>query len=493
MTRLCAGWLALVLAAACSPVSDFSNVPDAAIDAPATTPPMIVSSVPENMQAQVSVLTPISLFFDRRLDPASVTPMTVRLRYTYGYAWFYQYAKVSYDDAARKVSVVPNVPMYWSYRYEVRVDGVTDLAGNTLNDGSITFQPYVNELTRAAYYNSSGVISQVYRYEHDANGRSQKTVRYTGAGVDTLWFTADDVVACCPYGNVYAADGRILEYRSYGAGPDTKPNTADDVLSSLSKLEYDATGLLKYEVSYLVGPDGVLGTSDDTIERYTAYEHDENGFQTSYAFYVHPGTDNTWKTPDDRTSSTTDGWGEYTNDAFGNPTRQVYRYVGADLMPRTADDVLASRYEQEFDSYGYQTRGIGYSGPGPDMMWLTADDEVGSWIEFERDADGLNAGYRAHNGVGPDGMWFTADDDTYTYQRITNGPTRQPTEYRSYNNPGPDMMWETADDPVSSYQTLAYDANGNRIDRKIFFAGPDGVFKTADDRVAYDGDLELAK
>jgi hypothetical protein len=497
MLRLRDAWLAVVVtAAACSPVSDPSNVPDAAIDAPDTTPPMLVSSNPANMQQHVSVLSPISLFFDRRLDPATVNMMTVRIRYVYSqYAagFTFQYAKVSYDDAANKISIEPSLPMYNSARYEVIVDGVKDLSGNVVNNARVSFFTYYNAALRTTYYNvTSGVITQAYANELDADGRLAKGVYKNGVGPDMMWHTADDVTACCPYGYVYGPDGRMLEQRSWGAaGPDAKFNTPDDVLTNLYKYEYDAMGLMTTEGSVLAGPDTLLGTADDVPQYYQTYQY-MNGFQTSYAFYDHPGPDNVWKTADDRTQNAGNAWGEYTVDSFGNRTRQIYRQVGPDMTPKTADDFIYIVYDYEYDSYGYQTKQVYKNAAGPDAMWLTADDVVGSWSKIERDASGAMIGRWSYSAIGPDAMWFTADDVPSSHQVYINNADKIMIDQTNYNA-GPDTIWGNADDVPTSYTLWSVDGNGNKIEQRSFGAGPDGKVKTADDRVSYDNDLNTTK
>jgi hypothetical protein len=487
MLRLRDAWLAVVVtAAACSPVSDPSNVPDAAIDAPDTTPPMLVSSHPASMEQHVSVLSPISLFFDRRLDPATVNQMTVRLRYvyvTYAAGFTGQYAKVSYDDAANKISIEPSLPMYNGARYEVIVDGVKDLSGNVVENKRFSFFTFVNSNRRGTYYNTSGVITQAYDYELDMNGRMVKQIYRSAIGPDMLWHTADDVIGCCPYGYTYGPDGRVLDQRSWQtAGPDAKFNTPDDVLTNLYKYEYDMMGMIASDGNVAAGPDTLLGTPDDVPTYYQAYTY-MNGFQTSYAYYDHPGPDNMWRTADDRTQNAGNTWGEYTVDAFGNKTRQIYRQVGADLTPKTADDVINFVYDYEFDSYGYLTKQVFKNAAGPDAMWNTADDVVTSWSKYERDAAGALTGRWSYNGIGPDAMWFTADDVPSSHQVYTNNADKVLVEVASYNA-GPDTIWGNADDAVTSYAQYEIDANGNKLYQRSFSAGPDAKLKTADDRVS---------
>jgi hypothetical protein len=493
MIRLRDACLAVMVTAACSPVFDPSNVPDAAIDAPDPSAPKIVSSYPDNMQAQVSVLTPISLFMDRRMDPASITQMTVRLRWIYSNTGYqYQYVKVSYDDAARKISIVPNQPMYASYRYEVIVNGVKDLVGNELTDGRVNFLTYVNYPTRYTYYNANGTVSSGNVYQLDMNGRPQKVLGITGTGPDNVWHSADDVISCCVTQYTYAPDGRQLEYRYMGnVGPDAKPNTADDIATSVTKYNYDAMGLQTDTTYTAAGPDGVFGNGDDTITAYNGFFY-MDGFLRASIYFDNAGLDGQWKTADDRTSPNS-GYTEYVTDANGNRTRQVGRNTGADGIPRNADDGYSYYYEYTLDTYGYVTQQVYRNGAGTDGMWLTADDTIGFWYKYVRDENGLQTGLFQYNAVGTDGMWLTADDPVSYWQGYTYGETKQQIETAQYTAPGTDGMWGTADDPVSYYARMWYDANGNRVDSKSYVQGPDGLFKTSDDRVSSDNDFDLTK
>lgn len=481
--------------AACSPVSDPSNVPDAAIDAPDTSPLRIVASTPADMGKRVSVLSPISLFFNRRLDEATVTAQTVRLRYSlFGDGWTYLYADISYDDAANhKVSIVPAQPLLTGASYEVVVSGVEDTLGNQLTNGSVRFRTYVNAPLRSTYFDATGTAVTAWTdYQLDADGNMTSNAYKNAPGPDTVWFTNDDVVSCCAHRTTYDDEGRPTEYRYFGdMGPDGKPGTLDDVVTSMAKSAYDPGHRQMVEYTYFNGPggDGMWGTSDDQIQGYTAYGYTSEGIRAWISSYRTPGGDGMWKTADD----TGLYWTEYVADASGNIIREILRSSGPDGIPRTPDDTIDNVYEKTYDARHNLVREVWKGGPGTDNVWLTSDDRIDYWSRLDLDANGLLLAQWYYSAAGPDSMWLTADDQVSSFYKRSYDDRRQLVEQVGTSGAGPDMQWGTADDEVSYYNHVAYEANGNQKDLKYYGRGRDNVFKTADDVVASDLDFDVGR
>lgn len=483
MSRLrdaCLAAAAVLAVSGCSSESDHGNMPDAAIDASATTPPEVLATSPTDLQEQVSVIQPITVFFDRKLDPASVNDATVRLRSSSGYGWTSRYGAVSYDERGYKVTFLPLPAMSTATGYEVTIDGVKDLAGNALTSYRFRFATFINASIRSVNYDSQGAITSPTHTELDERGRQIRAFVHGQPGADGVWFTADDTYSCCPTVNVWSPDGRQTESRGYNdAGPDGKPGTADDVQSSWTTMTYDpGHGQLFDSTSLEPGPDLAFGTADDVPRYYYRYVYDQAGYRTQYVAYQGPGTDGVWKTEDDTCSD----WHELILDARGNNTRMIRRQCGADGLPRTADDKIAGVYDAEYDEHGLLT-GASTRSAGADGVWLTSDDGTTYGGKYHYDAAGLQTGYTTYYSPGADMVWWTADDEVDYRAATTYTPARQPRENLAFNSPGADMMWGTADDVISSLSSLSYDELGRVIDASTFDAGPDGMFETADDRL----------
>lgn len=497
-------YLALLAAAACSPVKDASNVPDAPIDSTDMRPPMIASSVPEDMANKVSILSPISVFFDEALDPASVSAATVKLGYRQPNpklimpSFFLEdphgpvpagltpiAGTVSYDEAAKKVSFVPALPLPYGYVFTLSLD-VKDHAGLAFT-GEVHFMTYVNANTRQFFFDPALKPTSWLGFPTDMAGWPTKQIGGSAPGNDTIWFTADDP-RDQHYGFSYAPDGRILEERAFNSGSDGKYDTSDDTQTLCIKYFYDATQTLKERAfSTAIGPDNMWCTNDDVPTYNWVYAYDA-GTLTGFSIDTDPGADNTWHTTDDVCAV----YYDYEYDAQGRKAREIYHGCGGDGLAHTADDDYIWYYQYEYDAGGNLARKTYFTGPGADTLWLTGDDSPSNMDRYTRNGDGQVTDTRTSNGSGTDGVWGT-DDDAGT--RVTQSYNAQKLveETTSYNAVGTDGVWGTDDDVIESYHKLTYDVNGNRIDEKQYAAGTDGMWKTDDDRVTVDYDFELGK
>ena len=475
MLRL--GCLVLLVVAACSPVKDASNVPDAPVDSTDMRPPMIASSVPEDMATKVSVLAPISVFFDEALDPASVTAETVKLGYddsnipsvlTEGLViplgpvpagLTPVRGTVSYDPGPRKVSFVPAVPLPRGRVLTLSLD-VNDTAGIAFT-GTVHFITYVNEDTRQYYFNGAGLPSSWSGYSTDMAGWITKRIAGSQPGIDTIWFSADDPRSI-RYDFDHHPDGRISEERYFNAGPDGRYDTLDDPMTLCISYRYDAEQVLQARTySVTIGPDNMWCTSDDVPSNTTRYTY-EGTKRTGFVYDTDPGADNTWHTTDDQCAV----YYDFEYDAQGRKTREIYRNCGADGFTHSADDTYNYYYQYDYDANGYVTSTTYFIGPGADTQWLTGDDQRSYVDTYRRDPDGQLTETLRSTGAGADLILGNADDSggprtvqTYNAQKLVQDIT-------VYYIPGPDGLWGTDDDVISYYDKLTYDVNGNRVDQK---------------------------
>lgn len=506
MLRLRYAGVVVCAALGCSPVKDTSNVPDAPIDSTDMRPPMIESSNPADMATKVSVIQPISVFFDEQLDPDTVNATTVKLGYDQTIPAslfvppFFDILKphggvpagmtnvkgtVSYDAAARKVSFVPAAPLPYGYQFVLKFD-VKDKGGVTF-DGSLTFTTYVNLQTKQYSFNTStGVPSSSIATPADGGGRQAKRTNTSAPGNDTIWFTADDP-RNTHFEFKFDPDGRLLDERNYSSGADGNYDTGDDPVSICVRYAYNAEKQTT-ERTYAngPGPDTVWCTADDQTVVNTLYQY-MGSTMTGWIYNTSPGSDNTWHTSDDRCGY---NW-EYIYDAQGQKQREILRYCSTDGLPKTADDSFQYYYDYEYNTDGQLTKVTYRVDPGNDTVWLNADDTISSVERWIRDGSGKVTDYYLTYSPGPDNVWGNADDPG-THTTTTYDERGLATETTTYNDLGADGMWGTADDKIASYVTTTYDALGNRIDQKTYNAGTDAMWKTPDDRVIVDVDFDLA-
>jgi hypothetical protein len=511
MTRLRLTHLAPLLAAGalagCSPVEDFTNSPDAAIDAADTAGPGIVSSNPAHMGTKFSVIQPITVTFDEDVDPATVTAATVTLTQRQSqYVPLYPNnpiagpsgpiaqpvtpirGTVAFDAVARKLTFTPAQPLAYSGHYTLTLTDIKDAYGNATSS-TIAFRTYVNATIREVHFSNNGNLSYYDGYPTDVNGLRERWVQYYSVGADTLWFTSDDLAGI----NIrfrYDDNGDLADEYNFGPGPDNLYNTADDVPVAYFSYAQDAQ-MQPTERTYhtSAGPDAMWGTADDPIALLFSYSI-AAGRTEGYVYFNNAGTDGMWRTADDRCTL----YFQYEYDADGRKTRDIQRSCGADQLPRTADDTFQQVRDYTYDSNGALTHTGIRNGPGPDGMWLTADDSHSSIVRQDRDDSGQLTQTFTYSGAGPDTLWGTADDVINGHSRVTyDEATRLPILVVTYSSSGADSMWGTADDVVSSYTRTSYNGSGNRVDAKRYAIGADGVWFTADDRVLNDVDYNISQ
>lgn len=114
-------------------VSQFRTVP-----APDRTRPELVSAKPDSGAINVSLKTPVSLSFSKKLDPLTVTSKNIFLRNENSRSEVP--IEVVYNEKSRQIDIVPQEKLDYSTTYQAIVSrGVTDLAGN-LFDSTIVLE-----------------------------------------------------------------------------------------------------------------------------------------------------------------------------------------------------------------------------------------------------------------------------------------------------------------------------------------------------------------
>jgi hypothetical protein len=504
MLRLRYAGAAVVAVLGCSPVKDSSNVPDAPLDGTDMRPPTITSSVPANMGTKFSVISPLSVYVDEALDPATVTAANVKLTYNpvipFPYMPTFEILRnhgpitsgptqikgtVSYDAVAKKISFVPALPLPYGIAMTLHID-VKDTAGLGLM-ADINFMTYVNAITRTYNFSSTGVPASWFNQPTDMAGRMNRRVNLINPGGDGQWFNPDDQANQVML-FTYAPDGRIIDERQMLQGPDGNFNTPDDVTNICLAYRYDANRLVT-ERTYATtpGPDGQFCTMDDPPVINSIYQYMGSTI-TGWVYNTGSGTDGVWRTPDDRCSQ----YWDYAYDAMGRMQRDIMRSCGPDSIPRTADDAMLYNwyFDYTYDGAGNLIRSEWVTSSGPDGTYFTPDDGRNEYRRFQYDAAGLVTQTLSSAGPGTDTMWGTNDDPGSRLDTVYNAQ-KLPIESTTYSF-GPDSMWNTPDDVITLYSKGTYDANGNKIDIKNYNAGADGIWKNDDDKVITDFDFDAA-
>jgi hypothetical protein len=489
------------LLAGCGSISDNSNNIDAAPD---MTGPKVV--FPDNDSTGVVPLSPISVIFDKQLDPATVTAETVKVTYRQltialpafaggGDDYFTELTwpgsldepvrgDVSYDPELRKIHFVPKAPLLTGQTYTVSFVGVKDVNGYAFEGAPFKFRTIVNAEAHR-YYFSDRIATSYYDYDPDTTTGRMTRQAYRGSpGPDREWHTSDD-----PLGELVkfeiAPDGRVIEERYIVPGDDGMLGTSDDLPAQSIFYKYDSTNKLT-ERALMFGPgaDNVYGTADDSFYNYTKATYNGESIER-YVTYNAPGSDTNWRTGDDLCAF------QQEPVYMGSlKFRDVVKDCGGDAQPHTPDDHIIKYREYTYDANGQLTELAYRTDIGPDGIWFTADDRGGTQTEYERDAKGLIT-KTTYKTIGPDNKWKTADDLISSYELMTNDENGLLIENTFFYGKGTDGTWNTADDWVSFYVVHTYDARGVRLKSQSFNAGDDAAARTDDDRLDRDSRYDV--
>ena len=293
-----------------------------------------------------------------------------------------------------------------------------------------------------------------YAYtEFDAMGRQILNAQMDSAGIDGLWFTADDLPSATYnyWKREYDGQGRVTLELNYNAAlSPASPAFSEEQLQQYTVYNADfSTSVTVYRDAYgaSFGPDGVPFTADDSIAwPYVVYT------DTGYEQYGAPGPDGQWFTADDtRTGSVVSQYDgnritlEQVLDADG----EVLSY--SQVTELTPDSYRTDHYQigesgnPELDGYNIvQEDGNGYPRT---TTWYSVADEITNIGYTEYDSAGNITRESSAYSPGNDGLWGTADDFLYYTLRQFNSSNEQLSESTEY--PGADRTWDTMDDYIS--------------------------------------------
>lgn len=491
----------------------------------------VVSSTPQNGATNFILgHAPMEVTVAKDLDPSTVNGSTVTLRGRDSFTGrsFVTSGVVNYNSRTRTITFAPS----WGYSnngsYALKLAGLKDAAGNPLPETSISFTTAkVMQTLQASgldvVYADGSSAGFYYRTIFDADGNPTRSIHYSGAGTDNVWFTGNDQIDSYTDSTFDSTSKTIQYVYHYSAGPDGIWFTADDPVDSYTVYTYsDGKDIT---VTYKgAGGDGAWFTADDTVSGYRVAVYNTDGSMSSMISYSSPGPDSRWFTADD----VYDNYNTYLYGANGNLTRQAHSNgAGPDGIPFTADDTailnsVTDSYDSSTTSYSpgftYQTTTYDannrplswavYDNPGPDGVWFTPDDVYNYYSTSLYDADGRLARRAISLGVGPDGIPFTADDsyNILVSQTSSDGGSSTVTQtagnavhyltysydaqgnlvrYVAYNDPGPDGVWFNADDKISNYSAFSLNSAGKPERRTDYYGGPgpDGVWFTDDDTI----------
>lgn len=244
---------------------------------------------------------------------------------------------------------------------------------------------------------------------------------------------------------------------------------------------------------YAPGPDGQLLTADDPEDVRSLYTYDEGLDETSAFNWTGAGADGLWATADDFNNLN-----RHSTHSAAGITAQYYEYFGPDGLVGTDDDTVSPTTTFDYDandvylgscddtSCTTSTPGTNEEtyttsiDPGDDGVFRTADDVLAaSWSRSVTDDYGVPSTYEVHL-LAPDGTATITPGSLQYYVDYTVSGERI-VGARAYKAAGPDGVWRTADDVGDTLSTYGYDADGLRTTTEVYLAGPDDLLGTADD------------
>jgi YD repeat-containing protein len=399
----------------------------------------LVSTSPAHGATKVGVHDPIVLTFSGPLDPASITPNTVKLRRS-GETESPN-PKLTYDPNTYSVTIAPRDPIDWGERQDVIVMGLKDPFGDSVLRTKVSFWTWRNPSTDLIKYDATGAVQFRLEFVNDDEGRQVREIGYL-QGIEGVWFWR---------GSAYDDRGNLTRRATHsGPGYDGEWFTEDDVVDDFETYEYDELG---------------------NLTRYTRYSG--AGQMIDYGTIVYDQLGNA--THGSAGQGSAEGaeayWWLSTHDVFGNQTGYYEASsLGSDGTLGTADDSSPVAWTTEWDGGGTllaHARGID---PGDDALWLTADDVEGERYVYTYDASGNRVRYDAgsscqelhYDGAGKvvREMWYGAGTDDRCFE-------------------GVDVLWYQTDfgyddagrrtlavnyvlGVESGYTSTSYAANGNR-------------------------------
>lgn len=105
-----------------------------------TAGPVLVSTLPANNDVDVSRTSPIELTFDEPIDPESLfLGETIQIQFPTGAGIGSVVGSVTTSPDGRRVIITPSFPLFSNTSYTVRLEGITDPVGNSVDFTSFSF------------------------------------------------------------------------------------------------------------------------------------------------------------------------------------------------------------------------------------------------------------------------------------------------------------------------------------------------------------------
>jgi hypothetical protein len=343
----------------------------------------VIGVAPADGATRVSILGRVTVRLTGVLDPGSVTDSAVWL--SLGDSNYRPPVGVSYDPSTGAITISPLAPLEYGTEYRVQVVGLRS-AGKEVARFSTRFRTFRNpsvseaDLTNFVTYThdsegrlqtrtlhhqpgvagmfatESGPVIQyvVYQYPSEQVRRSV----YYNPGPDKTFGSSDDIVAAYEQSS-FGAGLRVQTTLYETAGLDGVWFTADDTFLESTLYAYDEMGRRSRAVTVVgFGRDAIPATADDDVKRYVGFIYvgrclvDELNHGTA-------GPDGLWFTADDPVEG---GVHRQCNDAGIEMNRET-RESGTDEKYGTADDKISWQSHNEVDSQGLIRRTI-YPNPG---------------------------------------------------------------------------------------------------------------------------------
>lgn len=115
---------------------------------------------------------------------------------------------VNYDLAMNTITVNPRQPLSSDTTYTLSLLSIQNALGHTLPSTTLTFKTQAASLLLLQWrnYHPAGDIASYGSVSYNANGKLVKSILFNTAGLDGVWFSADDE-ANDYYVNSYDANG----------------------------------------------------------------------------------------------------------------------------------------------------------------------------------------------------------------------------------------------------------------------------------------------
>ncbi|CAA0122738.1 Uncharacterised protein [Halioglobus japonicus] len=303
-----------------------------------------------------------------------------------------------------------------------------------------------------------------YAYTNfDEKGRRTLNAQMDSAGIDGLWFTADDqsTSSYSYWKRDYDEQGRGTMLQDYNSElSPTSPAFSEEHLEKYTVYNADfSNSVTVYRDAYgaSFGADGIPFTADDSIAwPYTVYT------DTGYEQYGQPGPDGMWFTGDDVRS----GYVVKQYDGNRKVMEQVFGANDEVLSYSEATELSTNSYRTDFYNIddngdpvlgGYNIVQEGNYGYPRTTTWYSLADEITNIDYAEYDSRGNITRESAAYTPGNDGLWGTSDDFAHYAKKVFNSNNELVSQYDEY--PGVDRIWGTADDytNLGRIELLDYD------------------------------------